>query len=95
MIKADHWIRVRADAGMIQPFEPTLIRQVRSSIRPDALSPNRLPSSTAGKSSAASGTRDQSRTPIAAPLANPTLDAQVKISIIEALATSRGMSRPT
>jgi len=26
VIKADHWIRVRADAGMIQPFEPTLIR---------------------------------------------------------------------
>ena len=30
MIKADHWIRVRADSGMIQPFEPTLIRQVAS-----------------------------------------------------------------
>lgn len=30
VIKADHWIRVRADAGMIQPFEPTLIRQIAS-----------------------------------------------------------------
>lgn len=30
MILNDRWIRVRADAGMIQPFEPSLIRQIAS-----------------------------------------------------------------
>lgn len=28
MIKADHWIRVRAQAGMIEPFEPNLVRKL-------------------------------------------------------------------
>jgi len=30
VILNDRWIRVRADAGMIQPFEPSLIRQIAS-----------------------------------------------------------------
>ena len=30
MIKADHWIRQRSEAGMIQPFERTLIRELGS-----------------------------------------------------------------
>ena len=65
---------------------PTQIRHVRSSILPDARLPSQLPSNTAGNSTTANSASFQSSTPIALPLTRPVVEAQVKISSMDALA---------